>query len=185
MARAKLWAASNQERRFEIAKASSEKLRERSREKRAMQVRAQRAAQPEKYRRRGIIAAHRRRVMTENAGGILTKPLIDLMQKIALGCCTYCGKPTERLTLDHVEPIGKGGRNDWSNIIMCCKSCNSSKQQSEISDWVFSRFGEQGVHRSVLFLKAINKAVKRLFPELYKLKKKMMLAEYGIEILEM
>ena len=43
--------------------------------------------------------------------------------------CWYCGKemPPSKLTKDHVFPRSKGGDNDMDNIIMVCKSCNSSK----------------------------------------------------------
>ena len=43
--------------------------------------------------------------------------------------CWYCGKEMEpsKLTKDHVFPRSKGGANDMDNIIMVCKTCNSSK----------------------------------------------------------
>ena len=43
--------------------------------------------------------------------------------------CWYCGQKVEpsKLTKDHVFPRSKGGANEIDNIIMVCKSCNSSK----------------------------------------------------------
>lgn len=43
--------------------------------------------------------------------------------------CQYCGIPFEakRLTIDHVIPKSKGGRNEWSNLVAACKPCNNRK----------------------------------------------------------
>lgn len=43
--------------------------------------------------------------------------------------CQYCGnkfKPQE-LTLDHVIPKSFGGKTTWTNIVTCCKTCNTQK----------------------------------------------------------
>lgn len=51
--------------------------------------------------------------------------------------CWYCGKnmsPSE-LTKDHVFPRSKGGENNMDNIIMVCKSCNSSKGNMDLFEW--------------------------------------------------
>lgn len=51
--------------------------------------------------------------------------------------CWYCGRelsPNE-LTIDHVFPRSKGGDNDKDNIIMVCKSCNSSKGNLDLFEW--------------------------------------------------
>ncbi len=51
--------------------------------------------------------------------------------------CWYCGKelPPTQLTKDHVFPRSKGGKNDMDNIIMVCKSCNSSKGNMDLFQW--------------------------------------------------
>lgn len=51
--------------------------------------------------------------------------------------CWYCGKEMEpfKLTKDHVFPRSKGGDNDMDNIIMVCKSCNSSKGNMDLFKW--------------------------------------------------
>ena len=50
--------------------------------------------------------------------------------------CWYCGKDMEpsKLTTDHVFPRSKGGANDMDNIIMVCKTCNSSKGNMGLKD---------------------------------------------------
>lgn len=43
--------------------------------------------------------------------------------------CQYCGKrlaPAE-LSLDHVIPLSRGGRETWTNIVCSCFECNSTK----------------------------------------------------------
>lgn len=40
--------------------------------------------------------------------------------------CVYCGSK-KNLTLDHVLPKSRGGRNSWNNLVTCCTSCNMKK----------------------------------------------------------
>lgn len=40
--------------------------------------------------------------------------------------CAYCGS-TQRLTIDHVVPLVRGGSNSIDNLIVACRSCNSRK----------------------------------------------------------
>jgi len=51
--------------------------------------------------------------------------------------CWYCGiqLEPEKLTKDHVFPRSKGGDNDMDNIIMVCKTCNSSKGDMDLFEW--------------------------------------------------
>jgi hypothetical protein len=45
------------------------------------------------------------------------------------GRCQYCDAPLTRHTgtFDHVIPRSHGGKVTWSNIVLCCKSCNAEK----------------------------------------------------------
>jgi len=51
--------------------------------------------------------------------------------------CWYCGKEMEpsKLTKDHVFPRIKGGKDSLDNIIMVCKTCNSSKGKMDLFEW--------------------------------------------------
>ncbi|HWG85509.1 MAG TPA: HNH endonuclease, partial [Deinococcales bacterium] len=42
--------------------------------------------------------------------------------------CQYCGRSGGDLTLDHVLPRSRGGRNTWENIVTACRECNSRKR---------------------------------------------------------
>lgn len=43
--------------------------------------------------------------------------------------CLNCGA-TDNLSLDHINPISKGGENKLSNLQTLCKSCNSIKRDT-------------------------------------------------------
>ena len=51
--------------------------------------------------------------------------------------CWYCGKEMEptKQTKGHVFPRSKGGVNEMDNIIMVCKTCNSSKGNMDLFEW--------------------------------------------------
>jgi 5-methylcytosine-specific restriction endonuclease McrA len=38
----------------------------------------------------------------------------------------YCGS-VKQLTLDHVIPKSRGGKNTWNNLVTCCFTCNLKK----------------------------------------------------------
>lgn len=40
--------------------------------------------------------------------------------------CMYCGT-SKRLTIDHVIPISKGGKNNFENCTTACQPCNNKK----------------------------------------------------------
>ena len=40
--------------------------------------------------------------------------------------CQYCGS-TRQLTLDHVIPVSKGGKNSCDNVVTACETCNNRK----------------------------------------------------------
>jgi 5-methylcytosine-specific restriction endonuclease McrA len=52
--------------------------------------------------------------------------------------CHYCKKvtPGTEMTIDHVIPISKGGDHDLTNLVVCCKSCNNSKQDKLPEVWM-------------------------------------------------
>ncbi len=48
--------------------------------------------------------------------------------------CFYCREKT-KLTLDHVVPLAKGGAHSIGNLVMACRSCNSSKNDKLLVEW--------------------------------------------------
>jgi 5-methylcytosine-specific restriction endonuclease McrA len=57
--------------------------------------------------------------------------------RIAAGCCHYCGGqvPASELTLDHVVPLVRGGQSTRGNCVPACKACNSAKQSLLPVEW--------------------------------------------------
>lgn len=48
--------------------------------------------------------------------------------------CVYCGD-RNRLTLDHVVAVSRGGTDNAENLVTACKSCNSSKGAKALDEW--------------------------------------------------
>jgi 5-methylcytosine-specific restriction endonuclease McrA len=46
--------------------------------------------------------------------------------------CVYCGKKSKQLTLDHLDPLSKGGSHTYTNIVPACQSCNSRKKTGPV-----------------------------------------------------
>lgn len=40
--------------------------------------------------------------------------------------CQYCGHP-DKLTIDHVFPKSRGGKDTWENLVAACIPCNNRK----------------------------------------------------------
>ncbi len=58
-------------------------------------------------------------------------------QKTASGKCYYCGCQTEHkdLTMDHIVPLGRGGRSTKDNLVPACKDCNNKKKNMLPVEW--------------------------------------------------
>ncbi len=41
--------------------------------------------------------------------------------------CAYCGRSDLPLTIDHVIPRSKGGKETWENLVTACYRCNNKK----------------------------------------------------------
>ena len=46
--------------------------------------------------------------------------------------CQYCGTTDGRMTIDHIMPISKGGKNSFENCVACCQPCNTRKSDKEL-----------------------------------------------------
>jgi 5-methylcytosine-specific restriction endonuclease McrA len=88
-------------------------------------------ANPERKR----LAAQRRRARLRDA----SSPGVELDTWLHLCAihddrCAYCDE-IKPLTIDHVVPISRGGRDEAANIVPACKPCNSSKGNRLLSEW--------------------------------------------------
>lgn len=49
--------------------------------------------------------------------------------------CQYCGKKGD--TIDHVVPRSKGGRHEWTNVVVACRPCNAKKSDKLLGETQF------------------------------------------------
>ncbi|MDD2192843.1 MAG: HNH endonuclease [Bacteroidales bacterium] len=56
--------------------------------------------------------------------------------------CQYCHKTIEpkNLTIEHIIPVSKGGIDDIINYITVCRSCNSSKKDKSLIEFIETRW---------------------------------------------
>ncbi|HAF89991.1 MAG TPA: hypothetical protein DCG23_09475, partial [Deltaproteobacteria bacterium] len=56
----------------------------------------------------------------------------------ASNICYYCetSTPALQLTMDHLVPLARGGRSIKSNLVPCCKSCNTQKKNLLTIEWI-------------------------------------------------
>ena len=80
-----------------------------------------RAANPDKGKANQLA----RRTRKLNNGGTLTAADVNFI-RAAFPVCLCCGIDTT-LSIDHVIPLARGGRNEIDNAQILCRSCNSSK----------------------------------------------------------
>ena len=58
--------------------------------------------------------------------------------------CAYCGVAEPSLQRDCVLPLSRGGRYTLDNIVPACRSCNTSKCNTEVTAWLRrKRFDER------------------------------------------
>lgn len=111
---------------------------------------AWRKANPEKIRELKVawkadnpdyaaVAAQRRRTRKASAAGAgVSQREWRQIVADALELCAHCNQH-KPLTMDHVEPLSRGGAHDPENIVAACKSCNSSKHDTPLVLWLALR----------------------------------------------
>lgn len=61
----------------------------------------------------------------------------DYIKLIADDPCVYCGGPGG--TVDHIDPVSRGGSGDMDNLAAACQSCNSSKKEKRLLPFLLYR----------------------------------------------
>ena len=87
----------------------------------------------------GMAYAHRRRQWVGEPPGVSMSDWIRLVDRYG-GRCAYCGEPSNRLQMDHVLPLSRGGRHAIGNVLPACKRCNNAKSSRLLVEW---RFGSR------------------------------------------
>ena len=65
----------------------------------------------------------------------ISKQSVSNLFESVNGRCVYCGAKAD-LTLDHVVPLSRGGTHTLENLVGACFSCNSSKGNKLIEEWL-------------------------------------------------
>lgn len=49
---------------------------------------------------------------------------------------THKTRPKNQATIEHVEPVSRGGAHDWTNVVLACLDCNLSKNATPLEQWL-------------------------------------------------
>lgn len=77
------------------------------------------------------------RTASRKRRGLMKSLDIEWVAIIENDPCSYCGKPFE--AVDHIHPISREGNGEWMNLTAACKSCNSSKRDNRLLEWLRCR----------------------------------------------
>ena len=58
-------------------------------------------------------------------------------RRVSSGVCHYCRRAVgiKALTMDHLVPLGRGGRSVRGNVVPACKACNDRKKSLLPVEW--------------------------------------------------
>jgi 5-methylcytosine-specific restriction enzyme A len=58
-------------------------------------------------------------------------------RRVSSGVCYYCRRDVgaRALTMDHIVPLGRGGKSVRGNVVPACKDCNTKKQGLVPVEW--------------------------------------------------
>ena len=73
--------------------------------------------------------------------------------------CQYCAKHfgADKLTIDHIVPRSRGGKNEWLNLVTACKKCNQKKGNKTPSEAAMPLIKKPTIPKSDI-LKNVNKS---------------------------
>lgn len=81
-------------------------------------------------------AVLRRRATERGAIGCITHTEILEMYSDQNGNCAYCERELDGVyEVDHMIPLSRGGRGDWTNIAVVCRSCNRRKNALTVEEF--------------------------------------------------
>ena len=72
------------------------------------------------------------------------------LDQVNRGLCHHCGKKfsPEKLTMDHLVPLARGGTSAKGNIVCSCRACNQDKKLEMPVDSLFDQLERERRERS-------------------------------------
>lgn len=86
---------------------------------------------------KGVLKSAKRRALKYGNTAINERLTLTQWLEIfadAHGHCHYCDKEA-RLTMDHVIPLSRGGKDSKDNVVAACLHCNTSKGNKTLEEW--------------------------------------------------
>jgi 5-methylcytosine-specific restriction endonuclease McrA len=85
-------------------------------------------------------ARRRARKAGSDVGDTRVEPLLKAWRKEPSFICYYCEKrfPNKQLHIDHIVAISKGGKHTVENLCKSCVSCNCSKHDRSLQEFVIN-----------------------------------------------
>ena len=118
------WMKENPKRSKEIKKKYADNNKEKIAKKKSKYYKNN----PDKWR---IYTAKRRAIVKEAETNYISDKEISTLYASP---CFYCGE-TERITMEHLIPLSRGGRHSIGNLAPMCESCNKSKNDKLLVEW--------------------------------------------------
>lgn len=94
-------------------------------------------------RRRSGNARRARKQAAQVAGPVSMRVYREVVES---GDCVYCGAEAD--TVDHIQPLARGGHEAEYNLVPACDYCNSSKCASPLTDWHHQELVRHAVRHS-------------------------------------
>ncbi len=85
-----------------------------------------RAANPDRWRAIVALNLSKRRAV-ERAGTLTVDQWFEQLEVFG-HACAYCLRSDVKMSMDHVDPLSKGGAHAIENLVPACRWCNSRKQ---------------------------------------------------------
>jgi hypothetical protein len=75
--------------------------------------------------------------MSAADNGTLTGEIIEAMLDNAISC-PYCRATMSQddKSVDHMDPLARGGLHSIFNVTICCKACNTKKSSRSFVEWL-------------------------------------------------
>lgn len=116
-------------------------------------------------KRRATKILQRAKDKRSQAEAKLGRPIIDNLKPYDIAMiqsadeCVYCSKPLEpgEVTIDHVKSLKQGGANEYSNLLPCCKSCNSRKGDKPIYEFLNEHCDNDAIKQVIFTLAQRNR----------------------------